>query len=215
MKKASRIVLLVIGIINTVFASCYLLALLPIVLLTFGLGIFICIPFGLMLAEGIIAIIASRQKGQASLITTIVFAFLIGDWIGITGAILGLLGFEKKEEGNIVVAEEKDEEEIEKEQKKYSLTAFILAMCGIAFSGIPVVGMILCGLALRFLRKAKGIEVKPHKVFNAITKPVAIVFLVWSSIVTATSPVIFAVFGYLTLIGLAFWFNALATIMAV
>lgn len=87
-------------------------------------------------------------------------------------------------EENIVLEEEQEEvlspEELLKKQKKSALVAFILALVGMVFHQWFVVGIVLCGISLKKAKAATGIQVKPHKIFRAIAKPVAIVFLVLS-----------------------------------
>ena len=84
------------------------------------------------------------------------------------------------------------------------LTAFILALVGMLFWGWPIVGIILCGIALKKTKAAAGIQVKPHKIFNAIAKPVAIVFLILSILSTVfwgIGLIVGLVFGIIAIIG--------------
>ena len=113
-------------------------------------------------------------------------------------------------EEELVVEEQQEEvlspEELEKKQKKAALTAFILALVGMLFWGWPIVGIILCAIALKKTKAAAGIQVKPHKIFNAIAKPVAIVFLILSILSTVfwgIGIIVGIVVGIIAIIGAA------------
>ena len=94
-------------------------------------------------------------------------------------------------EENIVLEEQEEvvltEEELLKRQKKSALTAFILAILSFFLWDWPIVGIILSGIALKKSKAAAGVPVKPHKIFNAIAKPMSIVFLVLSILCTVAA----------------------------
>lgn len=114
-------------------------------------------------------------------------------------------------EENIVLEEQEEQEqlspeELERKQKKAALAAFILAICGFFFWDWPIVGIILCGISLKQCKKSLGIQVKPHKIFRAIAKPVAIIFLILSILATvflALAAIVGIVFGIIALINAA------------
>lgn len=96
------------------------------------------------------------------------------------------------EDKDIIDANVTKEEEI-KEQRaldvqgnKNSLTAFILAMIGLNFlaaSYLSIVSLVLSIVSLAILAKPEKADRKPFTVFNRISKPVAIVCIVLSTII--------------------------------
>lgn len=84
MRKASGILLLIAGIIDLVVAS--------LGILFSWATLFISLPWGIcLLLAGIFALVAKKKQTKGMYITTIVFAFLGLDTIGLVGAILGLI----------------------------------------------------------------------------------------------------------------------------
>ena len=93
-----------------------------------------------------------------------------------------------EEEKKEVVEEVKAEpaEEINSEANlKNVLISFILAAAGFIVSASAIVTLILGIISLNFLKKVPGQVTKaPHKVFQKIAKPVAIVDIVLGIVIT-------------------------------
>ena len=108
-----------------------------------------------------------------------------------------------EEEKKEVVEEVKAEpaEEINSEANlKNVLISFILAAAGFLVSASAIVTMILGIISLNFLKKVPGQVTKaPHKVFQKIAKPVAIVDIVVGIVVT----IVYVVLLIVWIVGLA------------
>ena len=111
-----------------------------------------------------------------------------------------------EEEKKEVVEEVKQEpaEEINSEANlKNVLISFILAVAGFVVSASAIVTMILGIVALNFLKKVPGQVTKaPHKVFQKIAKPVAIVDIVVGIVVTVAY-IIWAIVAIVIAVGAA------------
>ena len=85
-----------------------------------------------------------------------------------------------------VKAEQAPAEEINSEANlKNVLVSFILAAAGFIVSASAIVTLILGIISLNFLKKVPGQVTKaPHKVFQKIAKPVAIVDIVLGIVIT-------------------------------
>ncbi len=92
---------------------------------------------------------------------------------------------EKKEVVEEVKAEQAPEQVDSEQNLKNVLISFILAVAGFVVSASAIVTMILGIISLNFLKKVPGQVTKaPHKVFQKIAKPVAIVDIVVGIVVT-------------------------------
>lgn len=93
-----------------------------------------------------------------------------------------------EEEKKEVVEEVKAEpvEEINSEQNlKNVLISFILSVAGFVISAGAIVPIVLGAIALNMLKKVPGQVTKaPHKVFQKIAKPVAIVDIIFGCLIT-------------------------------
>ena len=103
-----------------------------------------------------------------------------------------------------VKAEQAPAEEINSEANlKNVLISFILAVAGFVVSASAIVTMILGIVALNFLKKVPGQVTKaPHKVFQKIAKPVAIVDIVVGIVVTVAY-IIWAIVAIVIAVGAA------------
>ena len=111
-----------------------------------------------------------------------------------------------EEEKKEVVEEVKPEpaEEINSEANlKNVLISFILAAAGFLVSASAIVTLILGIISLNFLKKVPGQVTKaPHKVFQKIAKPVAIVDIVVGIVVTVAY-IIWAIVAIVIAVGAA------------
>ena len=92
---------------------------------------------------------------------------------------------EKKEVVEEVKAEQAPEQIDSEQNLKNVLISFILAVAGFVVSASAIVTLVLGIISLNFLKKVPGQVTKaPHKVFQKIAKPVAIVDIVLGILVT-------------------------------
>ena len=107
---------------------------------------------------------------------------------------------EKKEVVEEVKAEQAPEQVDSEQNLKNVLISFILAVAGFVVSASAIVTMVLGIISLNFLKKVPGQVTKaPHKVFQKIAKPVAIVDIVLGIVVT----VVYIVLLIVWIVGLA------------